>query len=187
MSSRLEISRAAPAVDALVVIAHDAEVAMLAGQRVDQLELGGVGVLVFIHHHVAVLGAAGFQRVGVLARRAAGSAGSDRRNPRRCRRAGRIRSGSGRVRPWRATLGSPNTAARSPPFLKRLSRLRIAAGSVFSPLAEICARIFLIGAELLGLVVDDEVALVAELLDVLAQDAHAERMEGADGWLRVES
>ena len=37
------------------------------------------------------------------------------------------------------------------------------------------------GAELLRLVVDDEVALVAELLDVLAQNADAERMEGADG------
>ena len=37
-------------------------------------------------------------------------------------------------------------------------------------------------AELLRFVVDDEIALVAELLDVLAQDADAERVEGADGW-----
>ena len=42
------------------------------------------------------------------------------------------------------------------------------------------------GAELLRLVIDDEVALVAQLLDMLAQDAHAQRVEGADRWLRVE-
>ena len=40
---------------------------------------------------------------------------------------------------------------------------------------------FFNGAELLGFVVDDEVAFVAELLDVLAENAHAKRMEGANG------
>ena len=44
------------------------------------------------------------------------------------------------------------------------------------------AQDFFDGAELFGFVVDDEVALVAETLDVLAEDSHAERMEGADGW-----
>ena len=59
--------RAAPAVNALVVVADHAQVAMLLRQRLDELELRGVGVLVFVHHHVAVLRAAGLQRVGMLA------------------------------------------------------------------------------------------------------------------------
>ena len=63
--------RAAPAVDALVVIADHAEVAMLLRQGVDELELRGIGVLIFVHHDVAIFGAAGFQRVGMLAGTAA--------------------------------------------------------------------------------------------------------------------
>ena len=59
--------RAAPAVNALVVIADHAEVAMLLRERVDELELRGVGVLIFVHHHVAIFRAAGFERVGMLA------------------------------------------------------------------------------------------------------------------------
>ncbi len=42
------------------------------------------------------------------------------------------------------------------------------------------------GAQLLRLVVDDEVALVTELLDVLAQNPDAQRVEGADGGSNVE-
>ena len=57
--------RAAPAVDALVVVAHDAEVAVVGGQLADELELGGVGVLVFVHHHISILRAAGGQGVGM--------------------------------------------------------------------------------------------------------------------------
>ena len=56
--------RAAPAVNALVIVADDAQVAMLLRQRLHQLELRGVGVLVFIHHHVAVLRAAGASASG---------------------------------------------------------------------------------------------------------------------------
>ena len=43
------------------------------------------------------------------------------------------------------------------------------------------AEDFFDGAELLGFVVDDEIALVTELLDVLAQNADAKRMESANG------
>jgi hypothetical protein len=59
--------RAAPAVDALVVVADDAEVAMHLRQRVDEFKLRAVRVLILVRHHVAILGAAGFQRVGMLA------------------------------------------------------------------------------------------------------------------------
>ena len=42
----------APAVDRLVVVAHDAQVAMAAGERFDDLVLAVVGVLVFVDEHV---------------------------------------------------------------------------------------------------------------------------------------
>ena len=40
------------------------------------------------------------------------------------------------------------------------------------------------GAELLGFAVNNKIALVAQLLDVLAEDARAQRMKGADGGRR---
>jgi hypothetical protein len=39
-------------------------------------------------------------------------------------------------------------------------------------------------AQLIGLGVNDEIALVAQALDVLAQNPHAQRMKGADGRAR---
>ena len=45
---------AAEFVDALVVIAHHTQVAMAAGQKADQQVLGMVGILILIHHDVAV-------------------------------------------------------------------------------------------------------------------------------------
>ena len=72
----------------------------------------------------------------------------------------------------------------SPPFLKRLSKASIAAGSIFSPLAEMWLRIFLTAPSCSDSSVDDEIPFVAELLDVLAQNADAERMKGADGRAR---
>ena len=62
--------RAAPAVNALVVIADHAEIPVLLRQRMNQLELRGVGVLIFVHHDVLVFRAAGFERVGMLAEQA---------------------------------------------------------------------------------------------------------------------
>jgi hypothetical protein len=50
--------RAAPAVNALVVVAHHAKIAVDRSQMVDKLELRPVGVLVFVHHHVFVFVAA---------------------------------------------------------------------------------------------------------------------------------
>ena len=42
------------------------------------------------------------------------------------------------------------------------------------------AEDFFNGTELIGLVVDDEISFVAEAFDVLAENPHAEGMEGAD-------
>jgi len=46
--------RAAPAVDALVVIAHDADVPRLSREKLDQLELQVVGVLIFVDKKMGV-------------------------------------------------------------------------------------------------------------------------------------
>ncbi len=57
---------AAPAVDRLVVVAHDAEVPVLAGDRLDDLVLRSVRVLVLVDEHVAVLLAQLFDRSALL-------------------------------------------------------------------------------------------------------------------------
>jgi len=44
--------RAAPAVDRLVVVAHDAEVPVLGGELLHEPILGRVGILEFVHQHV---------------------------------------------------------------------------------------------------------------------------------------
>jgi len=39
---------------------------MFLSERLDQLKLSGIGVLVFVHHHVTIPGAAGLESRGVL-------------------------------------------------------------------------------------------------------------------------
>ena len=56
----------APAVDALVVVPHHAEIAVFLGEQVDQVELRRVRVLILIHHDIPILGAAGFQHFRML-------------------------------------------------------------------------------------------------------------------------
>ena len=58
---------ATPSVDALVVIADDAKIAMALGESVHQFELSRVGVLIFIHHHVSIFSAARFEGLCMLA------------------------------------------------------------------------------------------------------------------------
>ena len=58
--------RAAPGVDALEVIAHGHQVAVTRGQAVDELRLDGVGVLVFVHEHVAETGGVVVRHLRVL-------------------------------------------------------------------------------------------------------------------------
>ena len=56
----------APPVNALVVVADDAEVSVLPGQAMNQLELRVVGVLILVHHDVAITLAAFVERPGML-------------------------------------------------------------------------------------------------------------------------
>ncbi len=172
--------RAAPAVNALIVVADHAKVAVLAGQVMDQAELRGVGVLVFIHHHVAVAGAAGFQRHGLLAE-------EPQREQNQIVKVHRIAGAQGRFVAGAEVLGqgAPAGVGQRRRMLAAIAKpaepgqncrgisLRIRGGNLRQDLFE--------DAKLLRFVIDDEVALVAEFLDVLPQNAHAQGVKGANG------
>ena len=53
--------RAAPAVNGLIVVAHDADVLLLAGQQTHQLVLRKVGVLIFVYQYIVELAPVIFQ------------------------------------------------------------------------------------------------------------------------------
>jgi hypothetical protein len=152
--------RAAPAVNALVVVAHHAQIAM-PRQVMDQFELRGVGVLVFVHHDVTVFLAAGLENVGMLGE-------EFERQQNQVVKIHRVAGAQGgfvaqlHVLGQRATFGSEKAAARSPPLRKRLNIARTAPGSALPPLVGNVAEDFFDRAQLLGLGVDDEIAFVAQ-------------------------
>ena len=57
---------AAPAVNALIVIANDAKIPVLLREQINQVELRGIRVLVFVHHDIAILMTAGAEHFGVF-------------------------------------------------------------------------------------------------------------------------
>ena len=59
-------SGAAPTVNGLVIIAHRGEAGPLTHQEFEYLVLGGVGVLVFVHQHMAHLLLPLLSHLGVL-------------------------------------------------------------------------------------------------------------------------
>ena len=172
--------RAAPAVNALVVVAHHAEVAMLQRQRVDQLELRAVGVLILVRHDIAVFGAAGLQHVGKFIEQPQrqqdqvieihGVAGAQGGFVARADVLGQ-----------RAHAGVRERRRGLAPVLELAQQGENSPGVGLFALGRDAAQNFFHGRELLGFVVDDEVALVAEGLDVGAQDADAQGMERAQG------
>ena len=64
--------RPAPAVYALVVISHNAKIAMFLCNGLDQPELGRVRVLVFVHQNIAILVPADLQRRWMLGKQPQG-------------------------------------------------------------------------------------------------------------------
>ncbi len=154
---------------------------MLLRQGMHELELGGVGVLVFVHHHIAIAGATGLERLGMLGKEPQGEQDQ-------------IVEIHGVAGAQRGFVPGPDMLGhRADAFIGENGRTLAA---ILEPAQQAenggGIRLFAPGgnpredlsdrSDLLGFVVDDEVALVAELFDVLAQDADAERMEGAEGW-----
>ena len=172
--------RAAPAVNALIIVPHHAQIAVARGQLLDQLELGGVGVLIFIHHHVFESVTALLEDGGMLAEklqgeqdqvveidRIAGAQGALITGADVLGEGGGIGIGKGRRRP----LAAVAVAAQQREHGGGVGLLRLVGNM---------AEDFFDGAELIGLVVDHEIALVTEMLDVLAQNPGAERMKSAN-------
>ena len=107
----------------------------------DELELRGVRVLIFVRHDVAIFRAAGFQHVGKLLEQPQ----REQNQIVKIHRVAGAQGGFVAVRMCSAsarTFGSAKAAERSPPFLNLLNSAKIAAGSVFSPLAEMLLKIF---------------------------------------------
>ena len=78
--------RAAEAVDALVGVADDADVAVRRPERDDELVLGAVGVLVLVDEHVHEAVLVALEHIGVARGTAAPSRTTGRRSPSRWRR-----------------------------------------------------------------------------------------------------
>ena len=81
----------------------------------DQFELGGVGVLILIHHHVFVFGTACCKDVRMLAEKLEGQQDQIVEIHRVAGAEGALITGA-TCRARAAVLGSAKTAARSPPL-----------------------------------------------------------------------
>src|SRR5581483_8729296 len=172
--------RAAPAVNALVVVADDAEVAVGGGEMVDEAELGGVGVLVFIDHDVAIFGATGFEGVGVFAEEAQGEEDKIVKVNGVAGVEGALVlevdvAGEG------ADIGIGENLGPFAAVFVAAQKGEDGVGIDFLALVGDVAQDLLDGGKLLGFAVNNKIALEAEFLDVLAEYAHAQGMEGADG------
>ena len=171
----------APAVDALVIIANDAKVSVFAGEEMNQIELSRIGILIFINHHVTELVAAGGEHIGMIAKQLQGK---DQQI----------------VEIDRVARAQSTLVARQNVFGERFGTfIGESSGfdsSAFEPADETengvgidlfafrrdLAQKFFHNAELFGFVVDHEIFLVAEFLDVLAENSGAERMKGRNRW-----
>src|ERR1035441_6075885 len=144
----------------------------------DQFELGGIGVLVFIDHDVFIFVTALPENIGMLVEklereqdqiveihRVAG--------PQSALIAGADMLGEG---------GGIGIGEDGGPFaaVAVTAQERQHGGGVgLLRLVGNMAEDFFYGAELVGLVVDDEISFVTQALDVLAQNPHAQRMKSA--------
>ena len=140
-----------------------------------------IGVLVFIHHHVSVFGAAGLQRLGMLFEQPEreqdqiveihGIASAQRGLIARADVLGH--GADAGIAEDRGALAAVPEAAEQAQNRRRISLF---------PFGGDLRQDLLNGAELFRLIIDHEVALVPQLLYVLAQDAHAQRVERAYRW-----
>ena len=174
--------RSAPAVNALVIIANHTEIPMNFRQGVDQFELRGIGILIFIHHHETILGPTSRQGILVFAKQLQGQYDQIVKVHRIARlQGGVVFAGD--------DLGHRHQILVPEPFIatlvlvpadQRKDRPRIPLGILAGGNR---AEDFSDGTDLLRLVVNDEILLVPEFLDVLAQDPDTEGVEGANGRL----
>ena len=169
---------AAPAVDALVVVADGGEVALAADQQLQQLVLGGVGVLVFVDQHVGQALLPLLRHRLVLAQQAQRQAdqvvevdalvGGQALLVARHQQRGLALGLAGGLRLGRGGVQAGVLPAADGP-------LPLARGGQVGGGAAVLDQ-----AQAVVAVEDAELRLQAQHLAVLAQQAHAERVEGAD-------
>ena len=175
--------RAAPAVNALVIIAHHAHIAMLSCQHSHQLKLCRVGVLIFIDHHVLVSGSAFLQCFGVFIKQL------QRQHQQiiKIHRVGRLQRSvialANMIRHRKGVFVTENVPV-GPSVLEAAEQTMQFARICLHILARDGAENFLHHTQLLTLIVNHEVALVAELFNVPPQDTHAKRVKGANRRLK---
>ena len=171
--------RAAPAVDGLVIVAHGREVAALAHQQLEQFVLRGVGVLVFVHQHMAQRGlplGAYFREVAQEAQRHADQVV-------------KVHALVGRQALFIARHQRGDDAFV---VVRRLGQRLLRGQAHVLPLADHplplarrghvggAARGFLQDARYVVSIQDAELGLEAQHMAVLAHHAHAQRVKGAD-------
>ena len=173
--------RAAPAVDRLVVVADDGEVAAGAGQQRDEPVLDGVGVLELVDQDVAAALAPALEDLRELPEEL------ERENQQIVEVDGivglqRARVARGGLRGEdRVGVGAVAGIRLAPLVLGARDRGEHAFGiDVAAADQAHLAERFLQSRKLVGGVVDREVALVAEVLDLAPQHAHAEGVERRD-------
>ena len=176
---------AAPLVDRLIGIADDAQVAVHLGEPADQQVLRPVRVLVLVHHDEAELAArtSSRTRCGLLEQ-------LDRLEQEIVEvERGAVLQGLQVVarRPWRSARRA-GSSRRPPPSAPGLSirflawLMRESAARGWTKLSSMCSSLSacLTTRELVGRVVDDEIARQADGRRLAAQQACAERVERRD-------
>ena len=146
---------------------------------INELELAGVGVLIFVHHDIAVLAPAGLQGFGMFPEKPQGQedevvevygiAGVE----------GALVAAS-HVFGESADRGVFEAAAAAA-ILELAEHGQHGSGIGLFSLGRDLAQDLFHRGELVAGVVDDEVLLVAQFLDVLSEDPHTERVECAQG------
>ena len=171
---------AAPAVDALVIVAHHAEVAVFGGQGMNQFELGAVGVLVFVDHDELVVVPAGLQGFGMVAKQSEGQEnevveidGIAGLEGGFVAVADMFEHGEG--------IGVRTGGGLPAVVLEPAEHGEDGGGIDLVGAAGDAGEDAFHGAQLVAFVIDHEVAFVAEVMDVVPEDANAEGVEGADG------
>ena len=167
----------APPVDALVVIAHHADIGRVAGrEQAHQIELQAVGVLEFIDHHLAVAGAPFVPDILVFVEKAHGLHEQVVEIHRIQRMklavvAGIDRADHGFVVLWRGPAVVFGFA----------DEVFCQAGIEFFILGRDAVDDFFDQPELVALVKDGEVVFVADFLGIASENPDAEGVEGGCG------
>ncbi len=173
---------AAPAVDRLIVVADDAQVAMPAGQRLHDLVLAAVRVLVLVDEHVIEPLASARRTAGNLASNS--SVSSSRSSKSTAPRRFKIVlitaiAGGGQL----LALGSATAAAwsgRTEPAFHRLTMPSKSPGARAAFAVRSSRSAARAWRLLLAAIANDELLRIAELLDVPPQNSHAQRVKRRD-------